>query len=72
MSITTTEWCQHGSHFVHADEITWIYPESGGRRRICQGCKDIIKEAKKVVKKNLVKEKKSASIKNANSSIFNH
>lgn len=60
MSITTTEWCQHSSHFVHSDKITWLYLEGGGRRRICEDCKAIVEAAKKNVKKLLTEEKKSS------------
>lgn len=53
MSITTTEHCQHGHHFVKADKITWLYLENGGRRRICEDCKRKIEEVKKNSKKTI-------------------
>jgi len=47
MSITATEHCMHGSHFVPKEQITWIYLPGGGRRRICEGCKKKVEEANK-------------------------
>lgn len=53
MSITTTEHCQHGHHFVKSDKITWLCLENGGRRRICEDCKRKVEENKKAAKKQL-------------------
>lgn len=40
MTITTTEYCQHGSHFVQKDKIMWLNSSNGGKRRICEECND--------------------------------
>lgn len=50
MGITNTEFCSHGQHLVKADQITWIYPKTGGRRRICDACKAKVEAANKAMK----------------------
>lgn len=46
MSITKTEYCMHGQHFVEAEKITWLYPVLCGRRRICEDCKNKVEESR--------------------------
>ena len=50
MGITNTEYCSHGSHFVKAEQITWIFTKNG-RRRICVDCKEKSEQATKALKK---------------------
>lgn len=54
MSITKTEHCMHGQHFVEIEKITWFYPATGGRRRICEDCKAKVEQKNRELK-NLVK-----------------
>jgi hypothetical protein len=48
--ITNTEYCSHGSHFVKAENITWIVTKNG-RRRICETCKENSQQATRKLRK---------------------
>jgi hypothetical protein len=37
-------------HFVRPEQITWIYPKTGGRRRICEDCKAKVEKRNKEIK----------------------